>query len=155
MLSSRPTVLVRLEDLIAARHILPPRMNLLVASIASALFLAWTLPERTTHQSTNSLLDRLGPVMSEAACECRNTTAPATSIGFPMHFGMRTVYSGFRARTLDFGVDVWNELDRSAQFPRRCIRAAARSVVCQLFAVAVRNASRSCGRSPEQIVSRT
>lgn len=51
--------IVRLENLIAARQILPPRMNLLVASIASALFLAWQLPERTPHQSTNSLLDRL------------------------------------------------------------------------------------------------
>lgn len=57
--------MVQLEALVASRKILPPRMSLLVASIASALFLAWILPERTLHQTAHDTVGRLASVSPE------------------------------------------------------------------------------------------
>jgi hypothetical protein len=49
----------RLEVLVVRRQILPPRLSLLVASIASVLLLAFLLPERTAHLTTDTLLSYL------------------------------------------------------------------------------------------------
>jgi hypothetical protein len=46
----------RLETLVVSRQALPPRLNLLIASIASALLLAPLLPERTPHPALDKLL---------------------------------------------------------------------------------------------------
>ena len=56
----------RLEGLVAARRALPPRLNLLVASVASALLLAWLLPTRTPHMSAGTLFDRLATASAES-----------------------------------------------------------------------------------------
>lgn len=60
-----PNSITRLQALMADRKILPPRMNLFLASVVSALFLAWILPERTNHQAAGDLLTQLGTASAE------------------------------------------------------------------------------------------
>jgi hypothetical protein len=55
----------RLEALVVRRQALPPRLSLLVASIASVLLLAFLLPERTAHISADTLLSQLATASPE------------------------------------------------------------------------------------------
>lgn len=55
----------RLEALVVRRQALPPRLSLLVASIASVLLLAFLLPERTAHISADTLLSWLATTSPE------------------------------------------------------------------------------------------
>jgi hypothetical protein len=55
----------RLKALVVRRQALPPRLSLLVASIASVLLLAVLLPEGTAHISTDTLLSWLATTSPE------------------------------------------------------------------------------------------
>jgi hypothetical protein len=57
----------RMEALVISRRALPPRLNLLVASITSALFLAWqvSLPEQAPHQILDTSLRRIATTSPE------------------------------------------------------------------------------------------
>jgi hypothetical protein len=57
--------MARLDTLVANRQALPPRLNLLVASITSALLLSVLLPQRTPHLTADALLSWLATTSPE------------------------------------------------------------------------------------------
>jgi hypothetical protein len=59
MASVRKDSIVRMEALIAERRILPPRLAMLIASITTALLMAWVLPPRIAHQTAGNLMSKL------------------------------------------------------------------------------------------------
>jgi hypothetical protein len=55
----------RLDNIIALRRILPPRLNLFMAAIVSALFMSFVLPKRIPHSSLSETIEALNSTSSE------------------------------------------------------------------------------------------